>query len=77
LRRDPNAPQYVPLGDFITIDGLDLYVSRPLIPGSKAVIWSHDIYGWKEGHTIELVDRLASETEYTVNAITVAVIRLT
>jgi len=56
----------VPQGEFINVDGLDLYVAGA--GNSKAVIWSHDIYGWKEGRTMELVDRLAADTEYTVGS---------
>ncbi len=50
------------------MDGLDLYVASPGLPGdgSKAVVWAHDVYGWKEGRTMELVDRLAADSEYTV-----------
>jgi len=34
--------------------------------GNKAVLWGHDIFGPTSGRTFELIDQLASETEYTV-----------
>ncbi len=34
---------------------------------SKVIFWSHDIYGWVEGRTMELVDRLASDTAVLPN----------
>lgn len=55
-------------GEIITIDDLNLYIAQPGIVGSgtKAVVWGHDIFGWNSGRTRELVDQLASETEYLV-----------
>ncbi len=62
--------RYQPQGEFVDADGLDLYVAAAGQPGgdgaTKAVVWAHDIYGWREGRTFELVDRLAGDTEYMV-----------
>lgn len=61
-------PDYRPRGDVFVEGDLEMYVARPGQAGlgNKYVVWGHDIFGWQSGHTMQLVDRLAADTEYTV-----------
>ena len=60
--------EYQSKGDIWQVEDLELYVVRPGQTGdiSKWVVWGHDIFGWHSGHTVQLVDKLAADTEYTV-----------
>jgi len=55
---DYNRNIYV-LGSEVKLEGLDVYISEPLTPSDKAVLFLHDGFGWKLTNSRLLADHYA------------------